>query len=172
VLSTQVNGNSAVQRSRVTSLKVTFSAPVTFATTAAAAFTLTRNSGGTVAFNATATVNGLGQTEVVLDNFSGAATEFGSLADGRYTLTALANQISAGGVNMASNFTFGDPQGLFRMYGDVTGDRRVDIADFGQFSLAYLTPANYIPALDFNNDTRIDIADFGQFSVRYFTSLP
>jgi hypothetical protein len=27
-------------------------------------------------------------------------------------------------------------------------------------------------ALDFNNDGRIDIADFGQFSVRFFTTLP
>ena len=28
------------------------------------------------------------------------------------------------------------------------------------------------PALDLNNDGRIDITDFGQFSVRFFTSLP
>ena len=54
----------------------------------------------------------------------------------------------------------------------MTGDRRVDISDFGFFSLAYLTPANYNAALDFNNDGRIDIADFGQFSVRFFTTLP
>jgi hypothetical protein len=54
----------------------------------------------------------------------------------------------------------------------MTGDRRVDISDFGFFSLAYLTSANFKPALDFNNDGRIDIADFGQFSVRFFTSLP
>jgi hypothetical protein len=63
-------------------------------------------------------------------------------------------------------------QGLFRFYGDMNGDRRVDIADFGFFSLAYLTVANYNPALDFNSDGRIDIADFGQFSVRFFTGLP
>ena len=65
-------------------------------------------------FNATATVNGLGQTVVTLDTFTGATTESGSLTDGRYTLTVLANQVSAGGTNMASNFVFGDPQGLFR----------------------------------------------------------
>ena len=54
----------------------------------------------------------------------------------------------------------------------MNGDRRVDISDFGFFSLAYLTPANYNSALDFNNDGRIDIADFGQFSARDFTTLP
>ncbi len=73
---------------------------------------------------------------------------------------------------MAANYTFGDAQGLFRFYGDMNGDRRVDISDFGFFSLAYLQPANYNAALDFNNDGRIDIADFGQFSVRFFTTLP
>jgi quinoprotein glucose dehydrogenase len=93
-------------------------------------------------------------------------------ADGRYTLTALASQISANGQQMASNYTFGDAQGLFRFYGDMNGDHRVDISDFGFFSLAYLQTANYNAALDYNNDGRIDIADFGQFSVRYFTSLP
>ena len=78
----------------------------------------------------------------------------------------------AGDGTPGGNYTFGDAQGLFRFYGDMNGDRRVDISDFGFFSLAYLTPSNYNPALDFNGDGRIDIADFGQFSVRFFTSLP
>jgi hypothetical protein len=88
-------------------------------------------------------------------------------------LTVVASQVSAGGVNMSSNFTFGDAQGLFRFYGDMNADRRVDISDFGFFSTAFLqgSGANN-PALDFNNDGRIDIADFGQFSVRFFTTLP
>jgi hypothetical protein len=84
----------------------------------------------------------------------------------------LASQVSAGGQQMAANFTFGNPQGLFRFYGDMNADRRIDIADFGFFSLAFLNAPNYNPALDFNNDGRIDIADFGQFSVRFFTTLP
>ena len=46
---------------------------------------------------------------------------------------------------MAANYTFGDAQGLFRFYGDMNGDRRVDISDFGFFSLAYLTPAELQP---------------------------
>jgi hypothetical protein len=40
------------------------------------------------------------------------------------------------------------------------------------FSSSIFNPANYVAAFDFNNDGRIDIADFGQFSIRIFTPLP
>src|SRR5205823_13686302 len=118
--------DGSAQRSRVTVLTVTFSAQVTFATTPSAAFTLTRNSdGAAVAFSATAGVVG-GVTVVTLGGFGGGAAQFGSLADGRYTLTALAGQVSAGGQALDGNgdgtpgddYAFGDAQGLFRFYGE------------------------------------------------------
>src|SRR5207244_8657071 len=85
VTTTVVNGG-ATQRSRVTDLTVTFSAQVSFATTPAAAFTLTRNSdGAVVTFTATSNVVG-GVTVVALNGFGGTASEFGSLARGRHTL--------------------------------------------------------------------------------------
>ena len=170
VSGTQVNDGSA-QHSRVTNLSVTFDTQVSFLGAVASAFTLTRTGGGAVVFNAAANVVG-GVTVVTINGFTGNETEFGSLRDGHYTLTALASQISANGQQMASDYTFGDAQGLFRFYGDMNGDRRVDISDFGFFSLAYFTPANYSAALDFNGDGRIDVTDFGQFSVRFFTTLP
>jgi hypothetical protein len=178
VLNTQVNGGSA-QRSRVTTLSVTFSAQVSFGGTVASAFTLTRNGGGSVDFGATASVIG-GVTVVTLTDFTGSETDFGSLRDGRYTLTALASQITFGGLQLdangdgtpGDNYTFGEAQGLFRFYGDVNGDRHVDIADFGLFSQALFNPANYNAAFDYNNDGVIDIADFGQFALRMFTVLP
>jgi hypothetical protein len=132
-----------------------------------------------VTFAASASVvNGV--TVVTLNNFSGGETEFGSLRDGRYTLTALASQISAGGQALdgdangipGGDFVFGDAQGLFRFFGDINGDRHVDIADFGLFSISIFNPGNYNAAFDFNNDGHIDIADFGQFSVRLFSPLP
>jgi hypothetical protein len=148
---------------------------VTFTSTVGAAFTLTRVSdNATVIFTATATIMN-GVTVVTLDNFTGSATQFGSLADGRYTLTALASQISAGGVNMASDYTFGDAQGLYRFYGDINGDRHVDIADFGLFASSYGSHTGqpgFIVAFDFNGDGVIDIADFGQFAIRMFQPLP
>jgi autotransporter-associated beta strand protein len=182
VTNTRINDGSA-QRSRLTSLTVTFSDPVTFSITPATAFTLVRNSDGAVeTFNATATVMN-GVTVVTLDNFSGNATQFGSLADGRYTLTALASQISFfgepldgnGNGTAGDNFTFNDTQGLFRFFGDINGDRHVDIADFGLFSSTFnlsTGQTGFIAAFDFNNDGHIDIADFGQFSIRLFTLLP
>jgi uncharacterized delta-60 repeat protein len=176
--SAQVNDGTA-QRSRVTSLTVRFSSQVTFSGAPADAFTLLRTGGGAVNFTATVSVE-FGGTVVVLTNFTGPETEFGSLRDGRYTLTALASQISAGGQALdgdangtpGGDFVFGEAQGLFRFFGDYNGDRHVDIADFGLFSSSIFNPANYIAAFDFNGDGHIDIADFGQFSLRIFTVLP
>ena len=87
-------------------------------------------------------------TVVTLNNFTGTEIESGSLRDGNYTLTALANQVNVGGTPMAANFVFGDQttENFYRFFGDVANlDRRLDISDFGFFSLAYLTPANYNP---------------------------
>jgi hypothetical protein len=182
VSATQINDASA-QRSQVTSLSVTFGGQVSFATTPGAAFTLIRDSdSAAVSFTASATIVG-GVTVVTLNNFTGTATQFGSLADGRYTLTALASQISANGQPLdgngdgtpGDNYTFGDGQGLFRFFGDINGDRHVDVADFGLFSSTFNLNAGqtgFLAAFDFNGDGHVDIADFGQFSVRFFTVLP
>ena len=171
-----VVGDGTAQRSMVTSLTVTFSQVVSFAGPVADAFQLTRNGGGAVNFQASASTIG-GVTVVTLNGFSGVETQNGSLIDGRYTFRALASQISSAGgaLNGGNDFVFGDADGLFRFFGDITGDRRVDIADFGIFSTSYnlqLGQTGYIAAFDFNGDNRVDIADFGQFSLRYFTNLP
>jgi Dockerin type I domain len=173
-----VNGGAA-QRSRVTDLSVTFSTEVSFATSPGAAFVLRRNSDGAIVnFTATASViNGV--TVVSLSGFGGTATQFGSLADGNSTLTTLANQVSFKGFALDGN---GDGQGgdnntffVFRLFGDINGDRHVDIADFGLFSATFNLSSGqpgFNAAFDFNGDGRVDIADFGQFSVRFFTNLP
>src|SRR5262245_18911117 len=77
--------------------------------------------------------------------------------------------------NRGDNYTLGDADGLFRFYGDINGDRHVDIVDFGLFSSTYNLSSGqtgFIAAFDFNGDGHIDIADFGQFSLRFFTVLP
>src|SRR5207244_246402 len=97
VAGTQINGGSA-QRSMVTSVTVTFSAVVTLPANAAPAFTLTRTGGGAVTIGSVArqVVNGV--SVVTLSGFGGAeASQGGSLNDGKYTLTALAGQITASG---------------------------------------------------------------------------
>ena len=73
------------------------------------------------------------------------------------------------------DYAFGDPQGLFRMYGDATGDRRVDVADLGLFAQTYLRQTGdpgFLAYFDFNADGRVDVGDLGQFASRYLTTLP
>jgi hypothetical protein len=175
VVSTIVN-NGGNQRSKVTSLQVNLSAEVAFSGSPASAFVLTRDGGGTVSFSATVGLQG-GKTVVVLSDFSGVETQFGSLRDGRFTLTALANQISntGGQLNGGANYTFGDAQGLFRMFGDFNGDRQVDGFDFGAFSSTFnLTAAHpsFLAMFDINGDGIVDGFDFSQFSGRFGTLLP
>jgi hypothetical protein len=129
---------------------------VSFDGAVASAFSLVRNGGKQVSFSATASVVA-GRTVVTLDNFTGGSTQFGSLADGRYTLTALFPFITDSFQQFldgdddgqpGGNYVFGEAQGLYHLFGDINGDRRVDISDFGFFSLAYLNPLNYNAALD------------------------
>jgi hypothetical protein len=133
-----------------------------------------------VSFTAAASTAG-GVTTVTLNAFTGAETTAGSLNDGRYTLTALTAQISANGVPLdgngdgtgGDNFTLG-PTALFRLYGDATGDARMDNADFFQFrttfGLASGSPA-FLAYFDFNADGLVDNLDFFQFRTRFGTSL-
>ncbi len=112
-----------------------------------------------------------GQTVARL-NFTGSQTAFGSLVDGRYQIAVDRRLVlDSGGRAMAADYS----ANFHRYFGDVNGDARIDIADFGVFSLGYGTQsgqANYVGYLDFNGDGRIDIADFGQFALRFFTTLP
>jgi hypothetical protein len=179
VSAVQVADGSA-QRSMVTTLAVTFDTVVTFAGSPAAAFTLTRNGdGAAVTFTATAALGPGGRTVVTLAGFAGAAAEFGSLADGNYTLTVRAGQVStpAGLLDGNGDGTGGDDftAGVYRLYGDVTGDRRVDGPDFDAFRAAFGAgrggPA-YRAELDFDGDGLVNAADFARFRPRYGTALP
>ncbi len=178
----QVNAGQTnlTQRSRVTSLTVTFSTQVTFAGAVEAAFGLSRIGGGAVGgFTATANVVS-GMTVVTLTGFTGAETNFGSLADGRYALVVRANQVTAGGQQLDGdgNGTGGDDyalngsvaNGLFRLFGDVNADGVVNAFDFSQFRPTFGSStgdAAYLDYLDFNADGAINAFDFGQLRTRF-----
>jgi uncharacterized delta-60 repeat protein len=173
----QINDGSP-QRSRVTSLTIRFSSQVTFRGAAADAFTLVRTGGDAVNFVGNVTVVN-GGTVVTLNGFSGPETEFGSLRDGRYTLTALASQISAGGQaldgdadgTLGGDFTLD----LHRLFGDVNGDRTVNLTDLTAFRNAFgatTTDANFQPFLDLNGDGVINGTDLIQFRNRFGVILP
>jgi hypothetical protein len=177
VVSTVIN-DGAAQRSRVTNLTVTFSNQMSFATTTAAAFTLTRNSdGAAVSFTATPALVG-NATVVTLGNFAGVPTQSGSLADGRYTLRVWASQISAGGQALDGNgdgtggddfVLVGSPtNGLFRLYGDANGDGAVDGSDFIVFRQSF---GGVNDAFDFDGDGSVSANDFTQFRQRFGGSI-
>jgi hypothetical protein len=172
VQSVVVNDGSA-QRSLVTSLTVTFNTQVTFAGAVAGAFTLTRTSDGagvSVAVTATATASVVGgRTVVTLSNFTGSATEFGSLADGRYTLTVLSAQVQ-GGLQGGDSTT-----GLFRLFGDGDGDGAVDALDLLRLRTTFGKTAadpGFLAYFDFDGSGTVDALDLLRFRQRFGTVLP
>ena len=169
--------DGSTQRSMIELMQVPFDRAVNFNGPPANSFIVT-GPNGPVSVNVDLSLSSPNQTHARL-TFSGAGTENGSLADGRYTLRIVAANISVGGLffDGDGNGTGGDDLVLnfHRFYGDFNGDARIDITDFGEFSGSYnqssISP-QFRTVLDWNNDDRIDIMDFGQFSIRYFTTLP
>jgi hypothetical protein len=181
VVSTSVNGG-AVQRSTVTSVSVTFSTVVSLPANAASAFTLSRIGGGQVTIGSAtvATVNGA--TVVTLSGFSGSdASQGGSLNDGRYTLTALAGQITAGGQQLdgngdgtaGDNYVFADSgttsgNQLYRLYGDGDGNRVVNQADLTLFRNAY---GSGDPTFDVDGNGVVNANDLTAFRANFGMSI-
>ncbi len=142
--------NGGGQRSRVSTVSVTFNAPVPSQLTAANfpinGFTGTRN------------VTHTPGSAIAFITFSGSSVEFGSLADGLYTLA-----VNLPGV---SNNLFA----FHRLFGDVNGDRTVSAVDFAAFGSVFgvtLTGS----AFDFDFNGTIDSSDFAQFGSRFGITL-
>jgi hypothetical protein len=117
-------------------------------------------------------------TRVTLDHFVGPAAEFGSLANGRYTLKILANQVSTpagaldgnGDGTPGDDYTFGAAQGLVRLYGDGNGDGKVDAADLALFRQTFGRVAGdplYQSGFDVNGDGVINCTDLTRFRQAY-----
>ncbi len=170
ITSVQINDGSA-QRSRVTSLLVTFDQPPSLPGTPATAFELKRQSD-----NATVTLNAAPSGNTVTLTFTGGVPfELGSLADGRYTLKAFASQIT--NLDGDGNGTFGDDfvlvgdpatNKLFRLFGDADGDGTVPASDFIQFRLAL---GGNTAMFDFDGDGAVAASDFIQFRLRFGGSI-
>jgi autotransporter-associated beta strand protein len=164
---------NVVQRSTVTSVTVTFSKLVSFAGSPATAFQLARTGPGTQTGNVTLAVDLSGSTPtqtVARLTFSGSLTEgANSLVDGSYSLTVLSAQLQ-GGIQGGDNLT-----SLFRLFGDVNGDKAVDGLDLTAFRNAFGSVqgnASHVSFLDFNGDGAIDGADLTQFRNRFGVILP
>jgi hypothetical protein len=196
IASIQVNDGS-LQRSEVRSITVTFTGSVTFAGAAESAFQLTHVQNSTnVLLGSSVTTDGQGRTQVTL-TFSGSETDalsaqngaLASLGDGRYTLSVFGSSINdshGAAVDANNNGTLGSTYtspadtfggaglGLYRLYGDITGDGVVDPTDLNSFRNTFNvnnTQANYIAALDANNDGVVDPTDLNQFRTRFNTNV-
>jgi hypothetical protein len=157
--------DGSAQRSKVTSLAVTFSTQVTLAS---GAFVLTPQAGGaSVPLSvSTALVNGVTVATLTFPGASG-----GSLADGNWVLRTVAGAVqNSSGTAMAADRT----DAFYRLFGDANGDRAVDNADFFLFRPSFGTSAGqpgYLAYFDANGDGVVDNLDFFQFRSRFGTNL-
>jgi hypothetical protein len=176
-----VNGG-AVQRSRVTDVTVTFNGLATLPANPADAFRLTRLGPGGPTGDVTLTVDLSTSTAtrtIARLTFGGGLTESGSLMDGSYRLTILSVQVTGFGQSLDGDGN-GSPGGdftldLFRLFGDVNGDRAVNGLDLTAFRNAFgtvSTDATYVSFLDFNGDGAINGTDLTQFRNRFGVILP
>jgi hypothetical protein len=105
-------------------------------------------------------------------NFTGGPIEIGSLADGKYMLTAIAAEINGGNFDGNGDKTPGDNYQFMthRLFGDGNGDLKVDAADFAMFRSVYGTAGPSI--FNFNNDGSTNSTDFAEFRKRFGITLP
>jgi Metallo-peptidase family M12B Reprolysin-like len=176
----QINDGSA-QRSRITSLRVTFDQNVALPAMPATAFELKRQGDGAVVA-LSPSVDDTGPGTVVTFTFTGGPLDFGSLADGRYTLTAKSaliasaggaldgdNNGAAGGDYILASAAPGDPPtNIFRLFGDINGDGAVAANDFVAFRQSF-NGLNSI--FDSDGDGFVSASDFVQFRNRFNTSI-
>jgi len=164
------------QRSQVTNVTVTFDRVVSFTGAAAAAFQLARTGPGTPTGNVAISVDTTGSTAtqtVAKLTFSGSLTEGSatapSLVDGNYSLTVFGGQVQ-GGIQGGDNVST-----LFRLFGDVDGNKSVNGSDLNAFRAAFGTnqgDTSYQSFLDFDGNGAINGTDLGQFRSRFGVILP
>jgi hypothetical protein len=165
-----VVNDGAAQRSMVNSITVTFGGSVVLDP---GAIELRRQDGSLV--NAEFNISLVSGKTVTVLTFAGPGFVGGSLADGSYTLTILADHVhdrwgreldgegdgSAGGDRV---------DGFFRLFGDSDGDRDVDWLDRDLFRSAFgksAGEAGYLWYFDFDGDGDVDGLDNGQFNRRF-----
>ena len=185
-----VNGNgesflNPAQRSQITSLVLTFSAPVNIAPnafTVANVGLLTAQAAAALA-SSQIIVTGSGTSTITLTWANGNATgsngvvsragtgnRSSSLADGNWQLSIDSSKVTAasGGQVMTGNSTFGAAaaDGFFRMYGDANGDGRVDGGDLVGIRNALKLGALYNAAFDWDGNGSISAgSDTTNFSL-------
>ena len=172
VVSAEINAGRA-QRSRVTSLKLTFSEDVTSSLAA----------GDLVIHNLTTGQDipaGALSVEPDAASWTGIWTfpglPGGTLPAGRYSASLRAAGVS----DLAGNALDGNANGaggddftlsFFCLPGDASGDGMVDVGDLGILGASYGLSGATLPA-DFTGDGTVDVGDLGVLGANYGSSLP
>ena len=101
-------------------------------------------------------------------------TIFGSLQDGGYELIIEVSRVARLGVDLdgngdgsiGDNYVMSAADGLFRKYGDNSGDADVGISDFAAFRQTFGKSngeSGYLHGLDSDGDGEIGLTDFAAF---------
>jgi hypothetical protein len=170
----QIN-DSAIQRSMVTKLTVSFDQIVSFTGPAESAFSLVRQ-GTSAPLTLSASVDNSGTGSVVTLTFTGGSVNGASLADGFYTLKVLASQIGGTGLDGDGNGAGGDDyqltgdttNKLFRLFGDGDGNASVNSTDFALFRTFFGIAG---PAFDSDGNGVVNSDDFAEFRKRFGLTL-
>jgi uncharacterized repeat protein (TIGR03803 family) len=156
-----------VQRSMVEDIVYTFNEAVTIPD-ANAAFTVvgTGPHAGTAPSMLLATaVPGSNGTQWAVSLTGKADAVLASIANGEYSITINPAHVFAA-ADGTTAMTIGQTDTFYRLFGDINGDRVVNVSDEFQFSKAMNT---YIPIFDANGDGTVNLADEFQAS-RAFSS--
>jgi hypothetical protein len=161
-VTTRINDGSP-QRSKVTSMTYTFNTAIDHFDSGAFDLKL-----GTVTANVAINVaNPSNDKKTFVLTFSGAGTEYGSLIDGRYTMTLHADRVHD---IFGQTLTGGDSvQNFYRLFGDADGNGYVSTDELALFRSVLnkkSTDAAYLAYFDFDGDGTITTADYAQFSKR------
>jgi hypothetical protein len=181
--STLIVGDGTTQRSMLTNLQLEFDGIVTLGATP---FELLKRGSGGGLVDVIAMIDNSSGNSVVTLTFSGSFVESsGSLEDGNYQLTMFGDQIQTlsgmdfdadGDGTAGGNFVFGDTEtdNFYRLFGDGSGNRMVDIFDLLSFRETWLSgegDAEFDVRFDSNLDGNIDIFDLLRFRQNWLESM-
>lgn len=176
-VSVLINGSPSLQRSLVTSIKVTFSEAVSFPMGTASAFKLERFGivppTGTVGFDVSPVTGPASEVTITFNNSGTVTTDPGkSLPDGQFKLTIIADKVMGTGGTLdgdgdliAESSPSDDKVVTFhRLFGDADGNGAVNSDDFAAFRGFFGLGASIF---DFNADGSTNSDDFAAFRSRF-----
>ena len=176
-----VNEGSA-QRSSISQLTITLDGDVEVD---ANAITLIQRSnangetGTVVSTSHVSSLDGDGNTVLIITFSSLTRNDSGILEDGNYQLTIDHTKVRRAGtsITLEQDFVFGNTatDNFYSLFGDINGDRTVNVVDLLAFRNSFLQStgdSEYNPAMDFDGNGTVNVIDLLPFRNRFLSTLP